>query len=121
MASVECPEQATARRTGGDCVAPQSCIDPFDSASNGLDMLLSTTSPARTALPAAHFDRNATAPFTDLVQWLQPISTNLMRDPSMERMAFVPEGQADRSQARSAWESVPRKNRPVGCGMIGRS
>jgi hypothetical protein len=24
----------------------------------------------------------------------------------MGRMAFVPEGQADRSQARSAWESV---------------
>jgi hypothetical protein len=27
----------------------------------------------------------------------------------------------DRSLARSAWESVPRKNRPVGHGMIGRS
>jgi hypothetical protein len=27
----------------------------------------------------------------------------------------------DRSQARSAWESVPPKNRPVGYGMIGRS
>src|SRR5208282_6614576 len=26
----------------------------------------------------------------------------------------------DRSLARSAWESVPRKNRPVGYGMIGR-
>src|SRR6202035_5517903 len=36
-------------------------------------------------------------------------------------MAFVPEGQADSSQARSAWESVPRKYRPVGYGMIGRS
>jgi hypothetical protein len=36
-------------------------------------------------------------------------------------MAFVPEGQADRSLARSAWKSVPRKNRPVGYGMIGRS
>src|ERR1700726_3885060 len=36
-------------------------------------------------------------------------------------MAFVPEGQADSSQARSAWESAPRKYRPVGCGMIGRS
>jgi hypothetical protein len=33
----------------------------------------------------------------------------------MGGMVFVPEGQADRSQARSAWESVPRKNRPVGC------
>jgi hypothetical protein len=27
----------------------------------------------------------------------------------------------DRSLARSAWESVPRKNRPVGYGVIGRS
>src|ERR1700693_1377145 len=27
----------------------------------------------------------------------------------------------DRRLARSAWESVPRKNRPVGYGMIGRS
>jgi hypothetical protein len=31
----------------------------------------------------------------------------------------VPEGQYDRSLARSAWKSVPRKNRPVGYGMIG--
>jgi hypothetical protein len=37
----------------------------------------------------------------------------------MGRMAFVPEGQADRSQARSAWESVPQMYRPVGHGMIG--
>jgi hypothetical protein len=29
------------------------------------------------------------------------------------------EGQADRSLARSAWESVPRKSRPVGYGMNG--
>src|ERR1700722_5552857 len=28
-------------------------------------------------------------------------------------------GDTDRSLARSAWESVPRKNRPVGYGMIG--
>jgi len=27
----------------------------------------------------------------------------------------------DRSLARSAWERAPRKNRPVGYGMIGRS
>src|ERR1700722_234689 len=40
---------------------------------------------------------------------------------SAVRMYFVPEGQHDRSQARSAWESVPRKNRPVRYGMIGRS
>jgi hypothetical protein len=36
-------------------------------------------------------------------------------------MYFVPEGQHDRSLARSAWESVHRENRPVGYGMIGRS
>jgi hypothetical protein len=29
-------------------------------------------------------------------------------------MAFVPEGQADRSQARSAWVSVPESPRPGG-------
>jgi hypothetical protein len=39
----------------------------------------------------------------------------------MGRMAFVPEGQADRSQARSAWESVPQMYRSVGHGMVGRS
>ena len=32
---------------------------------------------------------------------------------------LVPEGRCDRSLARSAWKSVPRKNRPVGYGMIG--
>ena len=31
----------------------------------------------------------------------------------------VPEGQPDRSLARSDWDSTPRKNRPVGYGMIG--
>jgi hypothetical protein len=35
--------------------------------------------------------------------------------------SLLSRGQADSSQARSAWESVPRKNRPVGYGMIGRS
>ncbi len=33
----------------------------------------------------------------------------------------VPEGQPDRSLARSAWDSTPRKNRPGGYGMIGAS
>jgi hypothetical protein len=46
-------------KMGRGCVAPQSRIDP--------DMLLHRASPARTALPAAHFDRNATTPVTDLV------------------------------------------------------
>jgi hypothetical protein len=36
----------------------------------------------------------------------------------MGRTAFVPEGQADRSQARSAWNSANPKSRPVGYGMI---
>jgi hypothetical protein len=30
----------------------------------------------------------------------------------------VPEGQHDRSQARSAWDSASQKSRPVGYGMI---
>jgi hypothetical protein len=36
-------------------------------------------------------------------------------------MYFVPEGQHDRSLARSAWEGGRRENRPVGYGMIGHS
>ena len=47
-------------KMAGGCVAPQSRIDP--------DMLL------RRALPAAHFDRNATTPVTDLVHQYQAIS-----------------------------------------------
>ena len=35
------------------------------------------------------------------------------------RMAFVPEGQADRSLARSAWDNASLKSRPVGYGVIG--
>jgi hypothetical protein len=35
-----------------------------------------------------------------------------------EAEGLVPEGRCDRSLARSAWKSVPRKNRPVGYGMI---
>jgi hypothetical protein len=34
------------------------------------------------------------------------------------RMAFVPEGQADSSLARSAWDNATPKSRPVGCGLI---
>jgi hypothetical protein len=34
------------------------------------------------------------------------------------RMAFVPEGQADRSLARSAWDNATPKSRPVGYGLI---
>jgi hypothetical protein len=30
----------------------------------------------------------------------------------------VPEGQPDRSLARSAWDHAPRKDRPVGYGVI---
>ena len=52
------PEACDENGPGG-CVAPQSRIDP--------DMLLLRASPARTALPAAHFDRSATTPVTDLV------------------------------------------------------
>ena len=33
-------------------------------------------------------------------------------------VAFVPEGQADRSQARSAWDNATPKSRPVGYGVI---
>ncbi len=43
-----------------------------------------------------------------------PISANLMRGASVGRMAFVPEGQADSSQARSAWVAMQRDPRPGG-------
>jgi hypothetical protein len=33
-------------------------------------------------------------------------------------MAFVPEGQADSSPARSAWDNAIPKSRPVGYGVI---
>jgi hypothetical protein len=33
-------------------------------------------------------------------------------------MYFVPEGQHDRSLARSAWDSATQKSRPVGYGLI---
>jgi hypothetical protein len=33
-------------------------------------------------------------------------------------MAFVPEGQADRSLARSAWDKATPKSRPGGYGVI---
>jgi hypothetical protein len=34
------------------------------------------------------------------------------------RMSFVPEGQADRNLARSAWDNATPKRRPVGYGVI---
>src|ERR1700704_1711922 len=37
------------------------------------------------------------------------MSANLMRGPSMGEWLFVPEGQHDRSQARSAWNSASPK------------
>src|SRR5271154_4678580 len=46
------------------------------------------------------------------------ISANFMRVFD-GRMAFVPEGQADRSLARSAWDDATPKSRPVGYGVIG--
>ena len=48
------------------------------------------------------------------------MSANLIKA-SARRMYFVPEGQHDRSLARSAWKGAHRENRPVGYGMIGHS
>jgi hypothetical protein len=50
-----------------------------------------------------------------------PISAKIIVRRFDGRMAFAPEGQADRSQARSAGESVPQKIRPGGYGPIERS
>jgi hypothetical protein len=38
---------------------------------------------------------------------------------SAVRMYFVPEGQHDSSQARSAWKNATQKSRPVGYGVTG--
>ena len=46
-----------------------------------------------------------------------PISANLIKA-STGRMYFVPEGQHDSSQARSAWNSANPKSRPLGYGML---
>jgi hypothetical protein len=60
-------------KMAGGCVAPQSRIDS--------DMLLAPPASLREALragrplPAAHFDRNATTPVTDLVHWRQFFET----------------------------------------------
>jgi hypothetical protein len=42
------------------------------------------------------------------------MNANLMRGPFDGRMAFVPEGQADSSQARSAWVAMQRAPVPEG-------
>ena len=44
----------------------------------------------------------------------------MVRQPKMSASASRRDN-TDRSLARSAWESIPRKNRPVGYGMIGRA
>jgi hypothetical protein len=44
----------------------------------------------------------------------QPISAKIVLRRFDRRMAFVPEGQADRSQARSAWVSMQRGPVPEG-------
>jgi hypothetical protein len=50
----------------------------------------------------------------DSTRGFNPISANLIKAST----GFVPEGQHDRSQARSAWNSANPKSRPVGYGMI---
>jgi len=54
----------------------------------------------------------------DPVKTAPKVNANLMRVFD-GRMAFVPEGQADRSQARTAWDNATPKRRPVGYGVIG--
>ena len=62
-------DKAAGRKTRG----PEGCDENGPAAALLLghvsisDMLPPTASPARTALPAAHFDRNAAIPVTDLV------------------------------------------------------
>jgi hypothetical protein len=54
----------------------------------------------------------------NLAQGFNPISANLIKA-STGRMYFVPEGQADRSQARSAWNH--EENSPVPAGRLNGS
>ena len=60
-------DKAASQKTRG----PEGCDENGPAAVARLridsDMLPPTASPARTALPAAHFDRNAAIPVTDLV------------------------------------------------------
>jgi hypothetical protein len=63
----------------------------------------------------------ATRPTAGVDSGSYPISVHLIKAPTTAECIFVPEGQHDRSQARSAWKSVPQMYRPVGHGMIGRS
>jgi hypothetical protein len=50
----------------------------------------------------------------DSARSFNPINANLTRDPFDGRMAFVPEGHADRSQAQSAWVAMQRTPVPEG-------
>jgi len=54
----------------------------------------------------------------DSTQGFNPISANLVRGPFDGRMAFVPEGQADSSQARSAWVAMQRAQSPGGTAEV---
>jgi hypothetical protein len=51
------------------------------------------------------------------VLWINPTGADLTL---VVRWAngFVPEGQSDRSLARSAWDRATQKSRPVGYGLI---
>ena len=42
------------------------------------------------------------------------------QSPRAANVVFVPEGQADRSLARSAWKASPKRTVPEGYGMNGR-
>ena len=54
----------------------------------------------------------------DSAQGFNPISANLIKT-SAGRMSFVPEGQHDSSQARSAWSH--EENSPVPAGRLNGS
>jgi hypothetical protein len=75
------------------------------------------------ALHACYGDARTCRPFRaeTSIGWfpgLKPISANLIKA-STERMYFVPEGQHDRSQARSAWRY--EENSPVPEGRLNGS
>jgi hypothetical protein len=68
-------------------------------------------------LPAVRKENEGPVGMVCQARWRRGINAHFMRVFD-GRMPFVPEGQTDRSLARSAWENATPKSRPVGYGVI---
>jgi hypothetical protein len=89
-----------------------------DSGTGHSYVFIAGYSTARRALQFCHLQRSRreTSPHGagGLRPRFQPIGGKIIVRRFDRRMAFVPEGQADRSLARSAWRAPSQKRRPVG-------